>query len=314
MNTIPPQQKLAHISRKQLVIVAAVSAGYLLLSWLLIGFKTEQVWLIVLFNGFYFASRTSRKFITGFSIFIIFWIIFDYMKAFPNYHYNTVHIESLYHAEKTLFGIHTDGTILTPNEYWLRHGHLFLDILTGFFYLCWVPVPLAFAGYLFFKDRTAFLQFSISFLLVNLLGFALYYIYPAAPPWYVQQHGFDFIAATPGNTAGLGKFDQFFGTHIFQGLYSKSSNVFAAMPSLHAAYPLIVFFYAMKYKLGWMKGSFAIIMFGIWFSAIYTSHHYVLDVLAGIGCAVTGIVLFQWLAAKNKTVKKTLKQFALAIQ
>jgi membrane-associated phospholipid phosphatase len=177
-----------------------------------------------------------------------------------------------------------------------------------------VPVPLAFAGYLFFKDRTAFLQFSISFLLVNLVGFALYYIYPAAPPWYVQQHGFDFIAATPGNTAGLGKFDQFFGTHIFQGLYSKSSNVFAAMPSLHAAYPLIVFFYAMKYKLGWMKGSFAIIMFGIWFSAIYTSHHYVLDVLAGIGCAITGIALFQWLAAKNGTVKKTLRRFALAIQ
>jgi membrane-associated phospholipid phosphatase len=76
------------------------------------------------------------------------------------------------------------------------------------------------------------------------------------------------------------------------------------MPSLHAAYPLIVFFYAMKYKLGWMKGVFAIIMFGIWFSAIYTSHHYVLDVLAGIGCAVTGIALFQWLAAKNGQLKK----------
>src|SRR6202007_1593795 len=107
----------------------------------------------------------------------------DYMKAFPNYRYNTVHIESLYHAEKELFGIHSASTVLTPNEYWFIHRQTFLDILAGFFYLCWVPVPLAFAGYLFFKDRTAFLHFALTFLLVNLIGFALYYIYPAAPPW-----------------------------------------------------------------------------------------------------------------------------------
>ncbi|HLA60252.1 MAG TPA: hypothetical protein VK622_15870, partial [Puia sp.] len=36
----------------------------------------------------------------------------------------------------------------------------------------------------------------------------------------------------------------------------------------------------------------ALIMEGIWFSAIYNSHHYVLDVLAGIGCGITGIIVF----------------------
>ncbi len=98
------------------------------------------------------------------------------------------------------------------------------------------------------------MYFSLTFLFVNLLGFIGYYVYPAAPPWYIQLHAGEspipFIAHTPGNTAGLHRFDAFFNVGIFNGLYSKSSNVFAAMPSLHSAYPLIVFYYGLKNKLG----------------------------------------------------------------
>jgi hypothetical protein len=296
------------------LIAACITGVYLLLSWWLIGFKTEQVWLALLFNSCYFISPLTRKFITGLSIFIVFWIIFDYMKAFPNYRYNSVHIEDLYNAERSLFGISINGSILTPNEYWALHSNTFLDILTGIFYLCWVPVPLAFATWLFFKNREGFLQFSLSFLLVNLLGFVIYYLYPAAPPWYVQEHGFDFIADTPGNTAGLAKFDLFFGSGIFSSLYSKSSNVFAAMPSLHASYPLIVLYYGIKFRLRWFNLLFGAIMVGIWFAAVYNSHHYVLDVLAGISCAVLGISLFQWQIAKDGPARKFLQKFADTIR
>jgi hypothetical protein len=298
---------------RSLIRVALLAVGYLLLSAILIGYKTEQVYLVILFVTAYFSSTISRKVITGFSVFIVFWIIFDYMKAFPNYLYQAVHIESLYRAEKNIFGIHLDGNIITPNEYWLSNHNPFLDVLTGIFYLCWVPVPLAFAAYLFFKNRMAFLHFSLSFLLVNLIGFVIYYVYPAAPPWYVQQHGFDFLPFTPGNTGGLQRFDDFFNVHIFQGLYSKSSNVFAAMPSLHASYPLIVLYYGIKNKLGKINFLFALIMIGIWFAAVYNSHHYVLDVLAGITTGITGIGLFRLLTRKSKPVQRFLQMFVRAI-
>jgi hypothetical protein len=310
--TSSPETRSLYTGRSVL-LAATASIAYLLLSWLLIGFKIEQVYLVVFFNTFYFISRTTRKFITGFSIFIVFWILFDYMKAFPNYRYNTVHIEDLYTAEKNLFGINDQGIVLTPNEYWQLHSNTFLDILTGIFYLCWVPVPLAFATYLFFKNRTGFLHFSLSFLLVNLLGFVIYYVYPAAPPWYVQEHGFAFIPHTPGNVAGLGRFDLFFGAGIFKSLYEKSSNVFAAMPSLHASYPLIVLFYGMKYKMKWFNILFAAIMSGIWFAAIYNSHHYILDVLAGIACAVAGIAIFQVSIKKNNALGRVVGRFAKSI-
>lgn len=284
----------------------SVSLGYLLLSYLLIGFKTDQLILIAFFNSLYFASHITRKFITGFSIFIIFWIIFDYMKAFPNFRYNTVHIASLYNAEKGLFGIPFNGTILTPNEYLALHQQLWLDIFTGICYLCWVPVPLVFAAYLFFRNRKQFFYFSLTFLLVNIIGFIGYYVYPAAPPWYIAQHGFAFNAATPGNTAGLGHFDAYFHVHVFAGLYAKSSNVFAAMPSLHAAYMLIVLYYGLKFRMGWLNVLFALILGGIWFSAVYNSHHYVLDVLAGIGCAIAGIALFQWFVNRTNPGRKMM--------
>ncbi len=232
----------------------------------------------------------------AFSVFIVFWILFDSMKAFPNYRFNTVHIASIYHAELSLFGIHgPGGLILTPNQFAFAHRRTFLDIMAGCFYLCWMPLPLAFAGYLFYKNKTAFFSFALTFLLVNLLGFIIYYAYPAAPPWYVQLYGFAFNPHTPGNTAGLGRFDSFFHISVFSGLYAKSSNVFAAMPSLHAAYPLTVLYYGIKYRLGWINGLFALITGGIWFAAVYTSHHYVLDVLAGITCGVCGIALFNYL-------------------
>ena len=287
-----------NIQAKAVLLIVAFCVLYLVLSYYLVGFKMEQVYLVLLFNTLYFISKPTRKFVLGFLIFIVFWVIFDFMKAFPNYRFNTVRTSSLYFAEKKLFGINTNGTTLTPNEYWLLHKSNFLSILTGIFYLCWVPVPLIFAGWLFFKNKAQFFYFSFTFLLANLIGFAIYYIYPAAPPWYIQQYGFTVHFNTPGNSAGLVKFDELLRVSIFKTLYQHSSNVFAAMPSLHSAYPLIVLYYGIRNKVGLTNILFAVITLGIWFSSVYNSHHYILDVLAGIGCAATAIIAFP-LIVKN---------------
>lgn len=232
------------------------------------------------------------------------------MKAFPNYRFNDVHIADLHETERSFFGISTEGKNITPNEFWIIHQNSFLDVISGVFYLCWIPVPLAFAAYLFFTNKNLFLQFSLTFVLVNLIGFVIYYTYPAAPPWYMQQHGTGFIPGTPGNTAGLIRFDQFFNADIFKGLYAKGSNVFAAMPSLHSSYPLIVFYYGLKKRVGVIASVlFATVMVGIWFAAVYTSHHYVLDVLAGIICAIIGIVLFQRVLMKTKGFTNLLNKY-----
>jgi len=301
-------------SISNLSTILVVSASYLLLSSILIGFKIEQLVLIAIFCILYFASPVSRKFILGFSIFIVYWIVFDYMKAFPNYKFNNVHIGDLYLFEKHLFGIKYGNAILTPNEFWIQNQKPFLDAISGFFYLCWVPVPLLFAGYLFFKNREEFLKFSLTFLWVNILGFIIYYIYPAAPPWYIQHFGNIFHAHTSGSDAGLQRFDDMFHVKIFQSLYAQSSNVFAAMPSLHSAYPVILLYYGLRNKLGVMNIIFALIMAGIWFSAVYNSHHYVIDILAGLGCALIAIISFNWFLKNVKWANNGLKKYIQVLE
>lgn len=281
------------VSAKEAWVTLSLSVVYLLLSHFLIGTMPEQLILVAFFLGMYYLSRSTRHFITAFAVFIVFWILFDYMKAFPNFQYNTVHIQDLYQADKHLFHVQDAGRLLSANEYWQYHHTTALDLVSGFSYLCWMPVPLAFGIYLFVRKRDRYLPFALTFLLVNLIGFVIYYLYPAAPPWYVQQYGFSFNLHTPGNTAGLHRFDDFWHIGVFQGLYAKSSNVFAAMPSLHAAYPLITFYFGLRNRIGWVNIFLGMVVLGIWFGAIYSGHHYVLDVLAGITCAVVGIIFFE---------------------
>ena len=305
----------AKLTLRSVITVLTISVVYILISRWLLGFNTGQLMLVGLFNLLFFLSGITRKFIIGFSIFIVFWIIFDFMKAFPNYNYNTVHIADIYNFEKQLFGINFNGKLLTPNEYWRLNTSHFLDVMGGIFYLCWVPVPIGFAVYLFFfKSRKQFIYFSLTFFLVNLIGFIIYYVYPAAPPWYVQYHGFGFIPKTHGNTAGLGRFDKYFHVSIFQSIYAKSSNVFAAMPSLHSSYPFIVLYYGIKSRLGLFNIIFGIVMLGIWFTAIYASHHYILDVLAGILCAITAITLFNLMVSRVNWFKDFVTGFEKKIQ
>src|SRR5471030_1474425 len=147
------------INVRSVIIVSALSLAYLLLSWFLVGFKSDQLWLTGIFNFLFYLSPVTRKFILGFSIFIVYWIIFDYMKAFPNYHYNTVHIADLYNFEKKLFGINFKGKLVTPNEYWRLNGSTFLDVAAVFFIFAGYRYPSHLRAFYFLKTGNNFFIF-----------------------------------------------------------------------------------------------------------------------------------------------------------
>ena len=244
------------------------------------------------------------------------WLIFaccyDWMRLYPNYKVNPIDVKDLFDAEKMLFGIQsTNGEVIIPSQYFALHHSTFLDILAGFFYLCWIPVPLGFAIYLYLNgNKKGYIQFSIAFLFVNLLGFCGYYIHPAAPPWYALQYGFEPILNTPGNTAGLERFDQLTGIAVFKMLYGKNANVFAAIPSLHAAYMLITTIYAFITKQSRIICiSFAFICVGIWFTAVYSSHHYIIDVFLGIAVTLLGVSLWSLFIKKTAIGKNFIRRY-----
>ncbi len=302
------------VNPRSVIVISLLSIAYWVLSYFVVGFKGDQVVFVLAANVLFYMTDGTRKFLMAYLTFVVYWIIFDYMKAVPNYNFNAVHIADLYNAEKHLFGIHTDGTILTPNEYLKLHSTTFLDVMSGLFYLCWIPVPFGFGIYLFVVNRQQCLYFLISFVLINILGFIIYYTYPAAPPWYMQDYGNVLHTNMHEGIAGLGRFDNYFNTPIFKSIYTKGSNVFAAMPSLHSAYPIVVFYYAVKNRMIVASVIFGIVTAGIWFGAVYTSHHYILDVLAGILCASAGIVLFNVLKSNWGWFKRFLDRYESLIR
>lgn len=82
-------------------------------------------------------------------------------------------------------------------------------------------------------------------------------------------------------------------------------NPVAAMPSLHAAYPMLVFLYLLKYfgKKAWW---FSIYVLAVWVGIVYLGHHYVIDALAGGIYAMIIFYLVEYLFERKN--RKTIKR------
>lgn len=292
-------------NRKESTIVIGITIFFLVLTSIFIGLRPEHLFLVVLFCVMFFANDKSRKLAVGLMPFLIFGISYDWMRVFPNYTVNSIDIKNLYEMEKSLFGINVDGELLIPCEYFAKYNHKIADFFAGIFYLGWVPVPIIFGLYLYFTNsRSIFLRFSMAFLFINLLGFSIYYIYPAAPPWYAMMHGFEPILDTPGNMAGLVRFDELIGFRLFGSIYGRNANVFAAVPSLHSAYLVVVLYYAIIKRCSFpILLIISVFLCGIWFTAVYSAHHYIIDVLLGVLCAIAGILLFEKVLMKTNWFK-----------
>ena len=195
-----------------------------------------------------------------------------------------VHVCSLHALEQRFFGV--AGT--TIPEWWARHASLPLDVYCAIPYGSFVFACIGFAVYLFATDVPAMRRFAWAFLFLNVLGFATYHVYPAAPPWYYETHGcFVDLAARASEGPNLARVDQLLGIGYFHALYGRASDVFGAIPSLHVAYPLLIALEAIR-RPGWFVRIGSISFFlSMVFAAVYLQHHWVIDVVVGLAYAIS---------------------------
>jgi hypothetical protein len=122
-----------------------------------------------------------------------------------NYLVNSVDIQHLYALERSIFGITLGNITLTPIELPGVKPQYATGLSCRFFFINWVPVPLAFAFYLVFQKQRGI---SVLFLSIpygkphRILHFTTFH--PAAPPWYVAEYGFQLHQNAPGSSAGFG--------------------------------------------------------------------------------------------------------------
>ncbi|MGI5865397.1 MAG: phosphatase PAP2 family protein [Myxococcales bacterium] len=228
--------------------------------------------------------RTEGLLRAGLPLWIALFIYLDLQQlAFASLR-GEIHTGDIFLLDALLFP--SPGAERMPWAAWFAtRTHPIVDLFAGIAYMGFVA---PFFGTLFVyvlvePDRAETMGWC--FLAANAIAVTIYTVFPAAPPWYVLAHGLG--PADPAvlpDSAGAGRFDEMLGVGVFAGIYSMNPNVFGAMPSLHAAYPLMAVWHL------WHRGlflrvfsvSFAVL---VAFSAVYLSHHYVIDVLAGIATA-----------------------------
>ncbi len=172
---------------KRRILPPAIGLLYIAAVGLLGGLRSDHV-LVGLLGFLDLYNEKTRRFLSAFLPFIATGAVYDSMRYFywPGIA-GRVHVAGPYLLERSWFGIGGQ----TPNEWFAAHHSAALDLLCGFAYLVYVGEYLAVAFLLFFRRRSETLRtLALAFLLVNLLGFATYFIYPVAPPWYVAQYGF----------------------------------------------------------------------------------------------------------------------------
>lgn len=295
-----------NISYKRLLISSLCCLLYIVANTIFMGVSWSTIAVVAVACIMFNLSVNIRKLIIAFLPIILFVLIYDFMRVYPNYKVNPIDTLGVYELEKSLFGVYTPEGTLIPCEYFKQNHWGVLDILSGIFYLCWVPLPIIYGLYLYFtRRRELCLRFTTAFLIVNLIGFAGYYIHPAAPPWYVMDYGFVPDYSIGGQVAGFSHFDEMTGLGVFNMLYGKNANVFAAIPSLHSAYVPVALYYALKTTRSkfWIS-ILSVVSVGIWFSAVYSGHHYIIDVALGITCTIVGLCFFELVLMRIPFVKQ----------
>jgi inositol phosphorylceramide synthase catalytic subunit len=198
------------------------------------------------------------------------------------FHYRgAIHVGDLFDYEARLFSVPTADGPRAISEVISRHTSPWLDAICGATYFFFLLEVLVIAAVLFFRARPKALELSLGFLVVNMIGWSIWFVYPAAPPWYVDQFGTGpALLDVVSSPAGLARVDAWIGLPLATTFYSKSANVFGAMPSLHVAYATLVAFVSAPLG-GRLRLGTLVFALSMAFSAVYLRHHYLLDVLAG---------------------------------
>ncbi len=195
--------------------------------------------------------------------------------------HRTVHVTSMIDADRFMFFGHLPTLWLQSKLYVPGTIHWY-DVLAMVMYIMHFVFPLIFAFMLWIGSKERFWNFTITFLVMTYLGFSIYMLYPAAPPWLASDWGFIHGVQLP--------FDQVFHAlvpHQYDNLNMvqiwdrAGGDPVAAMPSLHAAYPWMVFLFAVKF---FGKRGLLLLPYNaaLWFAVVYLGEHYVIDILAGM--------------------------------
>jgi hypothetical protein len=172
----------------------------------------------------------------------------------------------------TVLTVRLQHAFYTPGVAHVWDYAAFLVYLSHFF------VAIVVAAYLWKFAHARFRRFATLFVALTFAAFATYALYPAMPPWLASKEALlqptARIIDEMWSHVGMAN-----ASAVFSGT-GNWSNPVAAVPSLHAAYPmlLLLFFWPSAKRWRWLLVSYTLAMA---LTLIYTGEHYAIDIVLG---------------------------------
>jgi membrane-associated phospholipid phosphatase len=164
------------------------------------------------------------------------------------------------------------------------------DVLFTFVYTSYFIVPFALAGYLWARDRLAFQRFTRRLVTLALAGLATYIAFPAAPPWLAGEMG---LIDEVHRSTGKGWEVISVGTASLFSKGQASSNLVAAVPSLHTAFvALVALFLWGRVRRRALRPLLLLYPLLMGLTLMATGEHYFFDVV--LGWIYAGAVMAGW--------------------
>ena len=170
-------------------------------------------------------------------------------------------------------------TVLMQRAFYSQAHPQWWDYAALAVYMSHFFLPAAVGLALWVRSRPRYLGYMKALVGVTTLGYLTYVVFPAVPPWLASQRG-----ALPPTHRLVRELWEHLGQHGIAETFSGANlyaNDVAAIPSLHAAYPVLIAMFFWPGSRGGARAALALYAVAMALVLIYAAEHYVLDILLG---------------------------------
>lgn len=248
----------------------------------------DTLWLVALLV----AGFGSRMFLRYLAPFLVLFLLYFVLSGLADDINPTVHYMPMANFDMWLAGGDELPTRWLQQHMW--DGELrWYDFYFYLLYTAHFVMPLVVALVVWKRRPQLYWVFVGAVMGLSFAAFVTYVAFPAAPPWMSSDYGYipriHRVSHDIWQAVGIADPDT---------LYSRlSPNLVAAVPSLHASYPLVILIF-LAAVFGWRRVWWvAFYPVSLWIGIVYMGEHYVFDILAGVVYTVVASALAFRIAA-----------------
>jgi hypothetical protein len=252
------------------------------------------IFLLIIITSLFF--KKFQLLIKDWLVFIGFIYLFDSLRGLiyllicrlglPVYTLYVINIEKF--LFKGIPSVSLQNRLLDPGK--LTYLEKVLTVIHGSHFVAFLLIGF----FIWFHKKDLFRTYKVAFYVSAIGGLAGYLFVPTVPPWMA--------AGLFHRLPPLVHFNIIlYNTSIPDISTGFDTNPVAAMPSLHAAFPLLLSFLLWK---TYRRKAFPFFLYtlSVLFAIVYTGDHYVTDILAGLILALISYVVALWFARHKEAV------------